>query len=78
MQPKCPKPVLVHTSTKVQLFSAIQFQDYLRISLVPRGLLPDVLVPYRGLDRAWNTLGLTPTTYSPGNTQMLCDFGAKC
>ena len=33
---------------------------------VPRGLLADALIGYEPLDKAWDDLGMTPTSYSPG------------
>ncbi|KAI0095055.1 hypothetical protein BDY19DRAFT_916041 [Irpex rosettiformis] len=35
------------------------------LNQIPRGLLPPALIGYEPLERAWEDLGVTPTSYSP-------------
>lgn len=40
--------------------------------LVPRGDLPETLRQMKELDEDWRTLGLTPSSYTPGIIDISC------
>jgi len=46
--------------------------DLLTRDLVPRGDLPETLRQMRELDDYWKTLGLTPSSYTPGIIAVSC------
>ena len=51
-------------------------RELLTRGLVPRGDLPETLRQMRELEANWKTLGLTPSSYTPGivATPCICTF----
>lgn len=55
-----------HITQRKLLLTIVSY--YAQLDAVSRGSLPEVLLGYTDLDHAWETLGMTPTSYSPGKT----------
>ncbi|KAI0686832.1 cysteine proteinase [Cytidiella melzeri] len=57
-------PQVLHVSVQ-SATEMIQSAIGAHLNQIPRGLLPPALIGFEPLDRAWEDLGMTPTSYSP-------------